>query len=828
MTMLQVLVRQLVFARSFSLGVIGTIALGVGVSTGVFGVVNAVLIKQVASPHAGSLLSVGVSNPDQPVDYFSYPDFLAFSSNPSRPRVGAAVSNVVAMPWSVGTLQPHDIKVQFVSEGFLAALGTPPIIGRDLSRTDDIVGSVPVALASYSFWKSELNGAALDNLSQIKIHGVPITVVGVTPRSFEGVEPGSSTSLWLPLVMQKAVGYTGSAQLDGVDNTRPWMTQENAQWLHGFYYAPGDPRGQILRNDLERYVQSDIAASLQKISDPEERALLRQVHATVSSFGTGLSELRTKVRLPLKVAFVISIVFLLIASTNVVTLTLLRMLRRLPEIRMRILLGARRSDLVMLILSEAWVMAAIGTCLSVPIIFVVRRILINWLLPGQAKDITFSYSDWRVFIFLATSVITVTLASAILPSLRACKEIGVPSSSRTVHGGRRHSMVQQAIMCAQIAVSVIMIAFLYQTASSLQQFLHRNLGLDNHSLLTVDVQVDGAERLSAQQLVIMYRRMVDGVRKIPYVESASVSGCGLLNGCVGMAPMSIPGITSKVDDGSSFVQRNYVGPNYFSTVGMHIVSGRGILTEDSVDSPLIAVVNAAFDRHFMRGSRHLGESVLIENKSYRIVGIVEDARVNNVHDEAVPMLYGAIDQAPGWTISQIVIRAHGNPENLKSSVIARLNAIDPHLRIGEAATVDHVILLNLSQEVLINRAANLLGILGICLCAFAVYLVLSFRMQLRLKEIGIRIALGASRQSVYMLAFREIAPSLLYGIMFGVGVATLVGKVGTQQLRWTGAGNMVPYLIAVGVTTLAVLVASLPPVIQASQIDPSVTLRSTE
>ncbi len=356
--------------------------------------------------------------------------------------------------------------------------------------------------------------------------------------------------------------------------------------------------------------------------------------------------------------------------------------------------------------------------------------------------------------------------------------------------------------------------------AGVKRLLRTEVGFDPGKLVVVDVQVNNAARITPERLFQEYKVITSEVLALPFVKDASVSGCGLLTGCVGMTPVIVPGSLAK----APYIQRNYVGPDYGAALGFTLLSGRMFDRRENQAGACSIMVNDSFRQKFSDADVHPGTTVIIEGRQCAIVGIIKDARLNNVHTTAEAELFGSIYQMPGWSISQIVARVDKDPAAVRDTIAAKLHQSTVPLTVGLASTGSQLVLTNLVEELLISRLAALFGVCGISMAAVAVSLILSFRLQLREGEIGVRVALGASRTAIYSLAIKEIAIPLCTGIIAGLMLAALaINKSGVGFLEEGGD----TYVYSGVLIATVALIAGIIPVARILGMPLSRLLRST-
>lgn len=811
----------------FSLTAILTLVIGIGANTTIFSLCNAILLRMLPVPNPQELFFAGIASPASSFGLFSYPD-LEKMQEACQSKAELTGFTSTSTFHATASERIEAVKGQLVSSTFFRVLKVAPLMGRDFSKEDNKMGSAPVALISQDFWQRSFAGSPFVLGKTIYILKTPIQIVGVVPRDFSGVEPGVKPDLWMPLAIQHEIGYRNWGSFsDGSDWSKPWMPQDGASWLRIIARTPNDPDARQLHARLSELTARQVALQIPKAKDSRERETLRKTRLTLEPAGTGIPDLAEQFSQPLLVLMILVSILLLVGCSNLANLLLARAQARKQEIMMRLSLGASRSRIIRQLFTESLLIAMMGGLLSIPVAYAAGVAILRWI-SRDSDPVSLDLSpDWKVFAFTAGISLLTAILFGLIPAFRSTKtgllgELGMRAQSASLRGPAKRSLLDQILLAGQLAFSIVSLVIAGLLVHTLANYARLPIGLDRNHVLSVSVDPTGAGYFN-DQLLVLWHKMIDAINAVPGVQSSAVSTCGLLNGCIGTLGVEVPGETPRVQDNTA--QQSSIGPAYFATVGIAILRGREFDHRDRKGSPAIAVVNESFEKRFFKAGIALGRYFKVKGEPFQIGGIVQDARVNDMHQAAIPMMYFSIAQYPGTNFSTIQVRAEGDPRAIANEVRLALQKVDRQLPVFDIVPLSKKADRNLFQELLAGRMAGIFSLLTLGLASLGLYGVLSYRIAGRTNEIGIRMALGAQRTDVVFMILREALPVLLIGSILGILAAGFASKLLSSLLYQTGTIEPSVYLFALLLLIAVCLVAAWLPAWRASRIDPMVALR---
>ncbi len=820
------------FRRSpaFSLAIIFTFAVAVGANTTVFAFCKAILLATLPVPNPQQLYLVSIELPGvAPYPYFTFPDLrkLQKSANGTAQLAGFTEPVDVHLQNDSGTTST--IKGQLVSGNLFSVLQVLPTAGRVLSESDNDTGHEAVAVLSYRFWRERFENDPRVIGKRLLIQRKPITVIGIMPQNFDGVVPGVKPDLWMPLSVQAAIGFQGYASMNDIDSKKPWLWQD-VSWLHVLARSANDRNGTRLHAELTQSISAEIAAQLPHVTDARARWMMLHARVKLTGAAGGLPRLRTQFSLPLRILFALVAVLLFCGSVNIVNLLFAHARAHQHEAAIRIALGSGRIRLIVARLTETLLLLCLGGLVSLPLTLRGSNVILHWLVTGKDLQIEIT-PDWTIFGFTAAVTLIAGLAVALLPALRTADLSVSPALSQRAQTSavitRRATHLSAMFVAGQLALSIASLVIAGLLTRTLMNYEGLNIGMDREHVLNVAIDPSAAGYNNAAKLNNLYRELTAAIDRLPAVMSSSVAGCGLMdNGCATI-PASVRGTTNKSND--SVVERNYVGAKYFSTVGMRLLHGRGITEQDTLRTLPIGIVNLEFERQFLHGQSAIGRIVGVEGHDIHVVGVVEDARSDNIHKRALPYLFLPVEQADGgWNASHLEIRTRGkgNPAAIAKSVRAAILGINRALPVGQIARLSDEVDRGLASELLVGRLAGLFSVLTLVITGIGLYGIFAYEVTLRRPEFAVRLALGATKRTIIQIVFMRACLVWIVGTSAGLVVSIFVARLIKSLLFETGTLDLWSYagsLLALGaVSSIAIWL----PARRAGKLDPCSILRN--
>jgi len=801
-------VRQIARSPGFTAVAVLTLALGIGANTALFSIFNSLILRPlpVRDPDSLALLSDGS---------WSYPIWNEIKARESELFDGALAWAAQRFDLSAGG-QTEPVDGAYVSGQFFDVLGVTAIRGRLLMPADDGgaltatgVADGPVAVISHRLWRQRF--AASDDIvgRRLTVQRIPFTIVGVMPPGFFGADVGRMTDVMLPFAAEPVIRGQESR-----------LAAKGSWWLQIMARLK---RGQSLEqaNAALRVIQTRITEGASRQIQP----------FTLVAAATGNSSLRNRFERPLLAMVVAVGLVLLVACANIASLMLARTLARRREFSVRLALGSSRWRIARLLLVESLIVAFAGAAVGLVFASWSSALLVRRLSTWQSTVSLDLGLDWRVLAFTAALACLSAVVAGVAPVL-GLKSVGageaIKDGGRSIASGGRFS-VRGTIVVAQIAVSFVLVVaaglFLH-TFASLNQL---PLGFVPGPLLVAELnlQTGGGP---PEQRHARVERLRDATAALPGVRSAAVSSVRLLTG----------GGTSTgmiaINDGQMTRIRptlwlNGTTPGWFQTMGMQLRSGRDFETGDRVGSRPVAIVNETFVRRFMVGEQPIGQSVRLgfePGTRYEIVGVVGDAVYTTPRDGMVATMYVAMAQrkpSEFWPTVMLTVNLAGARTTVERDVAEALRRADPAIAFT-FGTFDQLVEATVTQERLIALVSAFFGGLALLLAAVGLYGVVTHAVRARQKEIGLRIALGATPSSILRIVFESVGLLIAAGLALGAAgslwaarfVEALLFQLAPRDPATFGGAAIV--LIAVGV------MAAWLPAYRAARIDPVAALRT--
>ncbi|MBV8819029.1 MAG: ABC transporter permease, partial [Acidobacteriaceae bacterium] len=618
---------------AFATVIVLSLALGIGMNTAIFSVLNAVLLRTVPVPHPEELYSVDISESKfRAPQRFSYPQFVQM-----REVAGgqiAAMSRVARMYGMLdGEKEQETARVQLVSGEYFSLLGVAPSAGRLLTPADNVeVGQHPVAVVSHAYWQKK-GGSASTLGRSVHLNGATFTIIGVAGADFNGLWLESPVDIWIPLMMQAVAHYQQNFSSSNADMEMPWPKQEGIRWLDFIVRKPESLPA--LRVVFQQWLQGHAA----EITDAADRQLFLRQQLTFDPVARGFSYARSEIQGPLSVLAGMVALVLLIACANSANLMLARGAARQREMAVRLSIGASRSRVIRQLLTETCLLVTIATALGVTAGQLGNGLLVRAALGVSSSTPVQANFDWRVLGFSAALCIATIMLCGLAPAIRTADA----ELDRTAKSGARGvssaslGTLQKALVAAQIALVFVLLVGAAWFSGSLRYLAQLNLGYDQEQVVTVWLRPDLAG-YSQERLPALHRRLVESVEAVPGVQSAVFAMCGLASGCRNSSSINIEGYQPAAGENVE-VQVNRVGLHYFTTVGMRLLAGRDFTEHDSEKARRVAIVNEAAVGRYFPGGNAIGRRLGSGKPGVEIVGIVADARFNSEREPARPMAF---------------------------------------------------------------------------------------------------------------------------------------------------------------------------------------------
>jgi predicted permease len=812
----------------FAAIVILTLALGSGANTAIFTLLDQVMLRMlpVERPERLVVLSgpgpfSGWSEQNGSATPFSHPMFEGL-----RDKVSVFSGALAHMPSSIHlTLNAATERVNgdLVSGGFFQVLGLRPAHGRLFTPEDDRVPSGhPIVVLGYGLFERSFGGDPSAVGRTVNVNNHPMTIVGVAPKGFNGIDVGSAVDVYVPLAMQQEVQPTWGKRLG---DWRSRFLTPMARLEDGVSLAEARAEANLVYAQL---LQEDWA----HIKGGSEAFKGRFFKKTLELLpgGRGTSGLRDQSGTPLLVLMGMVGLVLLIACANVASLLLTRASSRQKETAVRLALGASRGRLVRLQLVESVTLSLAGGIVGLQLAYWVGEALIRALPFADAARTLQAVPDLRVGAFSLALAVVAGLGFGLVPALRASRSDLAPAlknEASAVVGGSSHFRLRKGLVVAQVALSLLLLIGAGLFTRSLMNLRALDPGFKPDRLFAFDVDParsgqDFTERAST------LRRIQEELAAEPGVASASGAAVSLMSGNNSSSTVRVEGYQSKEDEDMN-PDFNYVAPGFFETLGLPLVAGRDLTEADALGAPQVVVVNEVFAKRYFKDQNPVGRRIGLgrrgEGYPIEIVGVVRDGKATSMRDEPERFVYAPYMQEESIGSLTYYVRAKVEPESFAARLRAAVGRVDATLPVTNLKTMKAQISESLFVERMVAALSAAFGLLATVLAAIGLYGVMSYAVAQRTREIGLRVALGADSRSVLMLVLREVAILAGIGIAIGLPGGYGLGKVIESQLFNLKARDPLTYLVATLALVATALVAGLIPAIRAARVDPMRALR---
>lgn len=825
---LQYAARLLRRNKIFAATALLSIALGIGASTAVFSLIDQVLFRRlpVNDPDRlvyfnwkGSTLSSGYG--------YAYLNSYPLCRELQEQRTvfdGVICRFPTTASLSIGQ-RTQSMRAELVSGSYFNVLGIQPRLGRLLSEADDVEpGAHPVVVIGEDYWRTQLAGDPNVVGRKVAVNGYPMTVIGIAPSGFGGMDPLATASLWMPAAMAVEAG--------NIDAYWNQLMNRRAAWLHVFgRLKPGLTRD-AAKTALEPWFQAMLANEPSTPDFPNVSADQRREFFSTTfdlqPVPTGLSGSRNAFQRPLWMIMAGSVMLMLLASLNVAGLLLARGAARAREFTTRMAIGASRGRIAGQLLVESVLIAVAGGALGLLAAPIVSRVVLFFL--PQNDDVALHLDAGVLAFAFFASVITAVLCG-LAPALQTRRTPLVASlndRSRIAAGGSVR--LRKILVAGQLAFTLVLLigsGLFVQTLARLQN----NLGFDSDRLVTasVDPPSKGYSEPDAERVI---REVLQRLQAVPVVERAAVANSSMLTG--GMASNMVTIQSDRRIVGDRVVARMRVGPGFFQTIGVPLIAGRDFDERDMRspgDKPRpyrSVVVNESFVRRYFKDQNPIGALIGLGNRpdtktTIEIIGVVKDFSRRTLRDEQVETIFLQYFDNQS-SDGRFYLRIRGSAERALNSIRSAIAHVDPELPV-ELDVFDDQIERSLRSERMLASLSSTFSTLALLLAVIGLYGVMAFVVTQRTQEIGLRMALGASRAAALWLILRDAAVMIIAGTLIALPAAYGLRRFVESELFGVNALHLPTIAIAGAVLALVGFGAALLPAWKAATVNPTDALR---
>jgi putative ABC transport system permease protein len=808
--------RLLAKERWFTTVAVVSLALGIGANTAIFSLINTLMLRQLPVRESRQLVQFLSAYPGDPrMNVFPWTSYESFRDR-NRSFSDVVASAPARFAVSRDGSEAQTVDGEYVSGNFFTGLGVEPALGRMLGPQDDRIGDgAAVAVLSWSYWSNRLASDRAIVGRQILVNSVPVNVVGVAAQSFAGTEVAVHPDVWVPVAIEPMVQQPSQLQADrlGVKvlaRLKPDVSIEQAQ---------------AEMRVLDRVWVEEMARRF-KIPG------WLQAHLDVEPAGAGTSVLREQLGRPLLALMAMVAVLLLLACVNIASLLLARGAAREREMALRVAIGASRLRLWRQVLTESLLLSGAGGVLGIALAYAGAVALVRVLLSGRPMiglptQIQIDVQpDLRVLLFTAGIAVLTGVLFGLAPAWNAFASAQITRLRDAGVVGERRSrrVLSRGLVVAQVALSVVMLSAGTLLAAHVSNLRNLNLGFQRDSVLLValDPSRSGYERL---QLSSLYRALLARLDAIPGVRASTLSGMTPISGAGGSRFVNVDGIDERPEDRRR-VSLNPIAPQYFDTYGTPLIAGRDFSFADEGRAP-VAIVNQAMARHYFGNESAIGRHFTFDDQTrrYEIIGVVADAKYLNLYEAPPRTVYLNVFQEGRGTASDFALRTGVAPSAVVNDVRRAVSEVLKNVPIRRVTTLTEQVDASIVTERLVALLSGAFGALGALLAAIGLYGLLAYTVSRRTSEMGLRMALGATRGQVMVMVWKSALGLVLAGLAIGIPLAAMSPRVLARFMAQLTVEAPMPLFVAALAMIAVALLAAYVPARRAARVEPVEALR---
>lgn len=808
--------RNLRKAPVFAAVAVLSLALGTGANTAIFSLIDRVMLQELPVRDPQQLVVVRTSS--QKVGMFDVSltltnNTLAELRRSTQLQGMATILDTERL--NVGSDGATEVLPgAFVSGNLFQLMGVEPVLGRAISPRDDSREGAAdgwPALISYRLWQRKFAGSPGVLGRRATVNTIPIVIVGVAPKSFRGLEIDSDSDLFLPSSARPQIeSGKASAGFPGPDD------------------FSGSVVGRLQPGATVQTAASELTVLFRQAMAAQHREKEMKRTIVLLPAARGQSWVRNRFHDGLTILMAVVAVVMLIAAANLASLMLARSTARQREICIRMSLGSGRGRLVRQLLTEALVISALGTGLGMVFASWSQSAVVRVALAHQfSGSLPFEWNG-RLFAFAAGLCLLNALLFGLAPALRATRI----SASDVLHSGRTIGSpgvvrVGRWLIAGQIALSLALVAGAVLLLRTLNNLYSVDLGFNPRQVMmfSTDARLAGYD---GERSLALYRDLLQRARSLPGAEAVSMIRNPMLGGEAGMTRVIVPGYvpTDAEKNAAPWTLDYPVGPQFFSTMRIPLVAGRDFTDEGIDRTGKVAIVNETMARHYFGTRSPIGEKIAAatETPDVEIIGVAADTHYFSPKEEKSDVIFTPLLQPNGSYVTYLV-RTRGNPLQLAGDIRALVHSVDPNLPVYGIMSMGELLDDNLAQQRIIGTLSAFFAGLALVLSAIGLYGVLAYSVAQRTGEIGVRVALGATRGNIVRLVFRDTSAMLIVGVTAGVALSVASAKLIRTMLFGVSATDLASIVLAILILLAVALVASFVPTRRALRVDPMAALR---
>ena len=784
-----------------TLTVILILSVGIGATTAVFTVANALLLRPFPYRDPQQLVSLQVKDSTKDYDGTLLRYELLRDRGQSFESVAAWANDTFNL---TGLGEPTQVAVGRVSPNFFALLGVQPRVGRSFAEDEGRPEGKPVVMLSDTLWRGRYGGDPNIVGKTIALDGTPHTVVGILPANVQFPFVGEA-DVWTPRYfeltlispqkLRQGVGYLGFiARLrpgTSLNHANAELAVLNRQYREQNPTAP------------------DASPDISMTAAPLRDLVVANVHNK------------------LWILFGAVALVLLIACGNVASLLLSRGLARRKEIAVRTALGANRGEILRQLLTESTMLAMLACVVGIALGWIATRALVAWG-PSQLPQGMPVGMDFWVLLFTVLLSLLTGISFGIFPALQSARvdlQTTLREEGRGASGGRARARMNGLLVVGQVALSLVLLIAAGLLLRSYARLLRVDPGFDPHNVLTMNLSLPTVKYAKPTQQVDFFNEVIRRISEIPGVRSAAISAT---------LPLTRKRITPMLPEGQPnvplgqrpFIDIEAVSPRWFQAMRVPLRSGREFTDADNADAPKVLVVNETFARQFWRGQDAVGKHVVVGRwpQPAEVIGMAQDVRNKGLAQEPQAQVYVPFPQLP-WSDMNLLVRTAVPPQTLVAAIRAQISAVDPDQPITSVQSVDDLMDGSRTQPRFLMLLLTAFSITALALAVVGIYGVLAYSVAQRWRELGIRMALGAERSDILQLVVRQGVMLAMFGVAVGLLAALLMTRLMSSVLYKVGSHDLMTFALAPVLFLAIAVLTSYIPARRATTVDPTIALR---
>jgi macrolide transport system ATP-binding/permease protein len=811
--------KWLIRSPGFASVAVLSLAIGIGFNTALFSIVDALLFRPLPIAAASRIVDVYTRGSDG--DQYattSYPDYVDFKAR------NTVFTDMLGYSPSIGALKAGDRSRMALGEvvtgNYFQVLGVPAAIGRTLLPDDDRAGAPRVTVISHATWQRDFARDPGVLGRTLLIHGEPYAIVGVAPAAFTGLVPMLQPELWTPLAWVDDVEPAGMQDVVPSPSGETRLTRRGQRWLF--------VKGRLKDGETAARAEANLQLVMAQLA--KEYPASNDGRPVSAAAGVRIHPVADRMLRAVAAGLMLAIgLVLLVACANVANMLLARASGRQREIGIRLAVGASRGRLMQQFLTESLVLATLGAFAGITFAAFAVQLIAALPLPVPVPVTLDLHVDLRAVLFTTLVATVAGLLAGLVPALRATR-VNLAADMKgevTISKAGRRWTIRDGLVVLQTSVTLVLLVAAGLLTRSILEAQRVDLGFRAQGAVALGTEL-GLVGYSEERAATLFARAADRVAALPGVTSVARAvrqplAINYNRNTIFFPERPVPG-----DRGTS-VSATWVDHRYFNTLGVRVLRGRDFTTAETPASAKVAIVNEAFVRRYWPGEEPLGRRFRnrsVNGPEFEVVGVVSDYKVETVGEAPRPYIHYALGQRQ-FTGEVLIARTASDAGALLSAMRREMLALEPNAIFLDNQTMEAQIAANLLPARLAAQTLGLVGVVATLLAAIGLYGVIAYAVGRRTREIGIRIALGATPHDVLRMVMRQGLGIVAAGIGTGLALSWLAARAVASALYGVGAADPAAWLSAVTVLLASAALANYLPARRAARVDPSVALRSS-